>query len=570
VAVVAEQIGLFDQDLSWLDSLPDDRGNPHGLRYYQQDAIAASMEAFRTYRSALIEAATGTGKTITASALIDQWQGRVLFLAHREELITQAATAIGRITGEMVGIEQAELHSGLERVVCGSVQTVHRKRRLERLAALGGFSLIIVDEAHRSTASTYRKTLSFFPEAKVLGLTATPDRSDKVALGKVFETVAYRYGIEDGIQDGYLVPVEGQRAHVEEVDLSGLSAQDFTDKKLDDVMLKAVEGIVQTIIRDYGDRRGPVFFPGVMSSKYAAERLNALRPGCAASITQDTDPLERKRIVRAIHRGEIQYLCNVSVVTEGFDWPSADFVGMGAPTKSRLRYAQQAGRGLRVLPGVVDHLVRADERRDAIAQSAKPMCVIADFVGNSGKHDLCSVEDVLGGKYTDDEKKEAKKRAKAAGGGDPIQHLEEARRYLKHLRDAAKSVKSKVQARTEAFDPFNVLHVKQRMDRSYNFEPATDKQVDALTKWGIERNHAMRMSKQEAVKMMNTCIKRKELGLASYRQLRHLQQFGINDVNIRWERASAAMRYLKQKGWGKKGYVDPDALRRIIDHKEKL
>lgn len=572
-----EQIGLFDSLPGWLEGLPENADNPYGLRYYQREAVDAVFEAFgRGVPSVLLEAATGTGKTRTFGAIAGMWEGRVLVLAHRDELVQQAAKALESLTGERVGIEQGPMRSGYERIVIGSTQSVFQKKRLKELMAKGGFGLVVCDEAHRYVAKAFRRPVDTFREhndAKVLGVTATPDRTDKRALGLIFEECVYRYPILKGVEDGYLVPLESRRVFIDQIDLSGFKAKDFTDAKLDEMMVRAVEGITRAIIDRWPDHKGPLFFPGKHSSRYAAERLNALKPGCAAAIADDTPQLERRRIVRDVRQGNIQFLCNFGIVTEGWDWPDANFVGLGRPTKSRLVYAQMVGRGTRVLPNLVDTLPSPEQRRAAIAASAKPHVVIADFVGNSGKHDLAQVEDVLGGRYSEPEIKEAKKRAQKAGGGDPMDHLEEARRHLQKMAEAAKKVKSEVKHRVVAFNAFDTFHIdidkETAVPSKYDKKPASKGQLNALRAWGVDEKDMDKLSHRQASKLIGTCIKRKELGLASYRKLRQLRRFGITNANISDKRASAAMRYLQSKGWGKSGAVDPDKLRAILDHKKE-
>jgi superfamily II DNA or RNA helicase len=544
--------------------------DPDRLRYYQRDAVERTLSALQTKRSALIVMATGLGKTQTFSVLAKRWPGRVLVLAHRDELVGQARHRLEQITGEQIGVEQAEWRSGRERIVVGSTDTVKQKGRLAELTRKGGFSLVIVDEAHHYTAKTYRRPLDHFADAKVIGVTATPDRGDEQALGLVFEDVSYVFDIESGVAAGYLVPVIGERVYVEQVDLAEVKsvAGDLSASQLDEVMLKAVEGIVRETVARWPDRRGPAFFPGVQSAQLAAERFNALKPGSAAVVSGSTPKEERRGIMAAVKRGDIQYLCNCMVATEGFDWPDANLVIIGRPTKSRALYAQMAGRGTRVLPGVVDDMLgpdRADDRRWAIGLSDKPDCIIADFVGNAGKHQLVGPEDILGGNYTAAEVKKAKELAAKKPGRETIENLKAAR---KELQAMAKAMDAKVKARAERFDPFRVFGLDRDQPNAYEVkygaESATPGQLSALEKFGVDPKALKTMSKRDAKKMLDECIQRKNRGLASYRQMRQLQRFGLDAKNVPFERASAAMNYLHQTGFGKLTPVDPHMLDKIV------
>jgi superfamily II DNA or RNA helicase len=569
------QLDMFGQAAVARSVFDWDTDDDDGLRYYQTECVERIEGELRNGPSTLAVLATGLGKTQVFSVVAKRWTGRVLVLAHRDELVQQARARLEQVTGEAIGVEQAEWYSGKERIVVGSVQTVYKDKRLERMLMRGNFSLVIVDEGHHYTAVSYRRPLDRLRSegAKVLGVTATPDRSDEEALGQIFESVAFRMEIAEGMEAGYLVPVVGQRVWVESVNLSEVksTAGDLNLKDLDEVMLKGVEGIVKETVSRWPDRCGPVFLPGKASAKLAAERFNAIKPYSAAVVTDDTSKEDRRQIMADVKRGRIQYLCNCMVATEGFDWPQANIVVCGRPTKSRSLYAQMVGRGTRVLPGLVETLSGrelADARRAAIAASAKPDCLIADFCGNSGKHRLIGPEDVLGGTFTPLEVKLAKELAAKKEGGDPRENLKEARSKLAAL--ALKKVESEVKAKSEAFDPFSVLSMKrdEHAAATETREAATDNQVGALTKWGVPEKDARKMSKREATKMLGNMVIRKDKGLASYKQLMRLRQFGYTgSPNITFDRGKAAMNYLEQLGWGRKGKVNMQALERILTHK---
>lgn len=542
---------------AWLQGLEEE--DPDGLRYYQRAAYDAVRESLKENRSALAVMATGLGKTQLFCALAAHWPGNVLVLAHRQELVGQARQRMEQMTGEFVEVEQADFRSYQGRIVVGSVDTVKQKKRLERLGK-DRFSLIIADEAHHYVAKTYRRPLDFFADAKILGVTATPDRADEKALGAIFEDVPVVYDIQEGIEMGYLVPITGRRVHLDEIDLTKVrrSGKDLNQSELDEAMVKAVEGICQKTIELEPDRQGLCFFPGVRSAEYATERFNLLRPDSAVCITAKTHELDRKRWVRDFKEGRIQYLCNVQVATEGFDAPDASMVVQARPTKSRALYAQMVGRGTRVLPLTVDHILGeegAEQRRAAVAASAKPECVILDFVGNAGKHDLATVEDVLGGNYTPAEVKTAKKKAEREGGGDTLAFLNQARAELKAM--AAAIDRATVKARVESFDPFKTMHM-DRPSARFGDSPPSPKQRAMLEKAGVP---TAGLSKREASKMIANVFKRRELGLATFKQLRTLQKHGVTKVNISFRAASEAIDYLAQSGW--RDY-DAERLHQIV------
>jgi len=201
------------------------------LRPYQNEAVA-SVEAEFTHgvRSTLIVLATGCGKTIVFSHLAAREVrrgGRVLILAHRGELLTQAIDKLRAATGIEAGLEKAEETSdvGFDElpytVVVGSVQSMKSQKRLARFAP-DEFSLIVIDECHHALTGTYRAVIDHFPKARLLGVTATPDRGDLRSLSEVFETIAYEYSIVDAIKGGYLSPVFVQTVPLR-IDLSGVA-----------------------------------------------------------------------------------------------------------------------------------------------------------------------------------------------------------------------------------------------------------------------------------------------------------------------------------------------------------
>ena len=171
-----------------------------GLRYYQQEAVDSVFEKLKEDRSTLVVMATGLGKTVLFCEVAKRWPGKVLVLAHRDELLSQTRSTLEKATGEWVELEQGMWKAGDQtRLVVGSVQTIYQQARLERFGA-EHFSLIIIDEAHHAPAPTYRKVMDFFANAKVLGVTATPDRADEKAMGAIFDSVACVLDIEDGAE----------------------------------------------------------------------------------------------------------------------------------------------------------------------------------------------------------------------------------------------------------------------------------------------------------------------------------------------------------------------------------
>lgn len=557
------QLGIFDPPPEPPKVVVRKSGDPDGLRYYQREAFDAAMRTLADSRATLVDMATGMGKTQFFSAIIKHWPGRVLVLAHRDELVDQAAKRIQQMTGEPVCIEQAVFRAGKSRIVVGSVQSVCRPDRLERLRKIGGFSLIVADEAHHYISESYRRPLDYFSEAKLLGVTATPDRGDGRAIMQVFEDVCFRMTILDGIRSGYLVPPKAVTVQVEGVDLDlvGVSSGDLQAGDLDRQMLEHVEGVCQGMLQHCGDRQGVLFMPGVASAHAAAERLSALREGCARAIDGKTDRSVRRSTIADFKAGRFQILVNCAVATEGFDAPTASVVGIARPTKSRSLYTQIVGRVTRVLPGVVDHLEgreRAAERRAAIAASAKPDFLVVDFTGTNTKHDLVGPVDALGVELEAPVKERAKRMIEDGEGEELTleELIEEAGKRLEAeaLKTIARKMKGKARLKSKEYDLFGTYNVDIEADRytslEFGYKPPSEAQLSALEKFGWTPKELEGISRRAASRLMDECIRRKNAGLCSKKALVRLSKHGITDTDITHENATRAMQYLAKHSWG--------------------
>jgi superfamily II DNA or RNA helicase len=361
--------------------------------------------------------------------------------------------------------------------------------------------------------------------------------------------VAFVFDIVNGIDQGFLVPIVGKSVQIDDINLSviGKTAGDLAAGELDDEMVRHVEGIVTKTLELEPDRQGIWFWPGVKSAELACDRLNAIRPGCCAFVSGETPKEERDVIIRDYKRGVFQHLSNCAVVVEGTDIPSANMVVMGRPTLSRAFYAQAVGRGLRPVPGLVDVIEGkegAEQRRALIAGSNKPNCAVIDFHGNAGRHTLVTPEDILGGDYSDEEVKLAKKVAKEAPGSDVIANLEAARRELKAMMA---KLQSKVKATVQQFDPFTLLGTDHPDPNKERFrEPMTAQQKESLKKFNIKDKQMENLSHIEAAKLIQRLAHRRRLGLCSLNQLATLKKFCDCPTNLTFRKASQAMTYLTE------------------------
>lgn len=382
------------------------------LRPYQKKAVAGIVEQFAAAQSTLLVMATGLGKTVIFADLIRKYveRGRVMVLAHRDELIRQAADKIRAVAGEWCDIEKAEQWAdmsdrfdGPTRVIVSSIQTQvsggNGKGRMARFDPRD-FSLLIIDESHHAVAETYRRTIAHYkqnPDLKILGVTATPDRHDEAALGQIFQTVAMEYWIHDAIRDGWLVPVESrpirilgldfsrarttagdlngadlEQAVTEEKPLHGMTMATFEaayglpDHTLNPIIDEADErgvplhSLVEPVTANLRPRRTLFFAASIRHAELITTILNRYLPNCARLVTGETPAEERRHILWDYNNDQFPVLINVDVATEGFDSPGISLVCMGRATKSRAKYVQMLGRGTRVLPGIIDDLYDPD------------------------------------------------------------------------------------------------------------------------------------------------------------------------------------------------------------------
>lgn len=562
-----------DGEVDLFDYFPSADADADGLRYYQREAYDSNLRAWDGGATSVLNVlATGLGKTTLFCAHAKHWPGNVLILAHRDELVTQAAERLSSMVRERIDIEKAEEKClPKTRLVVGSVQSVTSKGRLERLGK-NRFDLIIIDEGHHALSPSYRRILDFF-DCKKLLVTATPDRGDEKALGQVVDEVGFVFDIAQGIDAGYLVPVRGESVRVDTLDLSAVEAKhgELVKAALDNAMVRAVEGIVYETMRLHPHKRAIAFFPGVKSAEYAAEKFNAVAPGSTCFISGTTPEDERKYLVHAFKTGRFTRLCNCDIATEGFDAPATEMVIMASPTLSRAKYCQRAGRGTRVLPGIVDSIIGKDNaglRRAAIASSAKPHLLLLDFVGDPGRHSLMGPVDVLSGDYSEDEVALAKKKAKDSPEADQRALLEQARNELLAIAKAVKTVAAK--SRVSGFDPFGCIGAERPKGNNRFGDDdrlASPKQRETIAKFvgssmTVEAIH--KLTAREAGVMIGTLIDRSRKGLASMAQMKRLAGFGLTDTNITRGRASQCMDYLANEcNWGKLRPVDPVHLNRL-------
>lgn len=508
-------------------------------RDYQVAADLAIDAALLTHDSTLAVLPTGSGKTVLF-ALQARKRGTVLVIAHEKSLIDQAAQKLRHITGQFVATEKAERRAPAgSKFIVASMQTLRGDRLREFAERFPGLSFGVVDEAHRAVAKSYRDIMAAWPAAKWLLVTATADRGDKKALGLVARSVAYRYDIADACRDGWLVygdewqfDIGGVR--LDDVGMSTIGGEkDLNQGDLDVQVALQAGQIAQQVIQHCKGQRTLVFTPGVQTAIVGAEALNRLEPGSARAIHGDMLEKEKDQIKAAHARGDFPYLLNCQILIEGYDDPRLANVVMLSKTKSRARFAQIYGRGMRPWPLTVDDLPDAAARIAAIAASPKPHWRFWD--ANYGKHGhtLASAVDLLGGRYDDDVKARAKKILGAKGGGDVAGALEEAaaaveaERKKKLARVAAMAAKAKgkvlVGPARSACELFGVS-TDMGVEEEPNGEPGA-----SVVSWLVEKGvkNAATMPLSAARGLQAKLKERQKLGFATYKMVRMLNKAGV-------------------------------------------
>lgn len=519
------------------------------LRPYQQqarDRIHAEWDAGHT--RTLLVLPTGTGKTIVfASVAADQVRAgdRVLILAHRGELLEQAADKLQRSTGLVSAVEKAEstcLDSWF-RVVVGSVQTLQRTARLERFPQ-DYFGTIIIDEAHHAITDGYRRILDYFSGAKVLGVTATPDRGDMRNLGEVFDSLAFEYKLTDAIKEGYLCKIMAQTIPLQ-LDITSvtMSGGDYAVGDLGTALDPYLEQIAAEMARRCKSRKTVVFLPLIKTSQKFRDLLNTYGFRAAEVNGQSED---RREVLADFDAGKYNVLCNSMLLTEGWDCPSVDCVVVLRPTKVRSLYSQMVGRGTRLSPGKTDLL-------------------LLDFLWMTDKHELCRPADLVcedravARQMTETLAEtgcpEDIEQAAAQASEDVVAQREEA---------LAKQLAEQRRKKAKLVDPLQYEMSIQAEDLSgyvptFGWEagPPSDKQTAALEKLGILPDAVESAGK--AALLLDRLHKRQTEGLTTPKQIRLLERYGFRHVGSwSFDAASRMINRIAAGGWrGVPKGVDP-------------
>lgn len=513
------------------------------LRPYQKEAKEAIFEQWDSGVSkTLLVLPTGCGKTVVFAKVTEECvrQGdRVLILAHRGELLEQAADKLMKTTGLGCALEKAEssCQGSWFRVVVGSVQTLMREKRLNSFDPFY-FNTIIIDEAHHCISDSYQRVLQHFPHAHVLGVTATPDRGDMRNLGAYFESLAYEYTLPKAIKEGYLSPIKALTIPLK-IDMSSVSVQagDFKASEIGTALDPYLHGIAEEMQKYCMDKKTVVFLPLVKTSQKFRDLLNQYGFR-AAEVNGDSQ--DRAEILKDFDAGKYNVLCNSMLLTEGWDCPSVNCIVVLRPTKVRSLYCQMVGRGTRLSP-----------------ETGKDHLLLLDFLWHTERHELCHPASLIceneevAQQMTENLEKKAGmpvdlEEAEQKASEDVVAQREEA--LAKQLSEMKKRKKKLV-------DPLQFEMSIQAEDLSsyvpsfgWEMGPPSEKQKKTLEKLGIMPDEIENAGKAE--KILDRLNKRRTEGRTTPKQIRFLESRGFEHVGTwQFETAKNLIDRIAANGW---------------------
>lgn len=538
------------------------------LRPYQSEAIEKIREQWNGgAKRTLLVLPTGTGKTIVfcklTEALVTEGD-RVLILAHRGELLEQAADKMKKATGLGCSMEKADDTSIGEwfRVTVGSIQTLMREKRLKRFAP-DHYDAIIIDEAHHVLSDSYLRVLNHFADAKVLGVTATPDRGDMRNLGEFFETLAFEYSLPQAIRDGFLVPIRAQTIPIK-IELGKHDGKEYSAAFVGNALDPYLSSIASEMAVRCKGRKTVVFTPLIATSV----KLKGLIQSAGMRVVEvNGESKDRAQILKDWDDGnKYDVLLNSMLLAEGWDSPMVDVIIPLRATKVRALYCQIVGRGTRVFGCDVNELgITSEERRSRIAKSSKPHLTIIDFLWHSDRLDLCRPAHLV----CEDAEVADKMTERINESGAPMELDDDA---------VGAAEEDTVTAREEALAKMlaELQHKKAKLVDPVQYEmsigsadlsgykpafgweaekPSSD-QVESLAKLGIMPNSIDSAGK--AQRIIDTVKHRKESGLSSPKSIRFLERKGFQHVG-KWKQdfAQDLIGRISANRWQTPRDVDP-------------
>lgn len=510
------------------------------LRPYQEEARDAVLSEWENgHKKTLLVLPTGCGKTVVFASVVQNEikdGSRALVLAHRGELLTQAADKLKAACSIDSALEKAESTSlgSLFPVTVGSVQSLSQPKRLERFPS-DYFKSIVVDEAHHCLSDSYKRVLDHFPNAQVLGVTATPDRGDMKNLGEYFESKAYEYSMTSAIREGYLCPIKAQLIPLK-LDISevGISNGDFAVSGIDHALEPYLEQIAKEMATYCAGRKTVVFLPLIATSQKFCAMLNDV--GLRAAEV-DGDSKDRAEILSDFENGKYDVLCNSMLLTEGWDCPSVDCIVVLRPTKIRSLYQQMVGRGMRLYPG-------------------KKELLLLDFLWMTERHDLCKPSSLLARDKKIADMMDERIRS-SSDGVDIIEAEEQAERDVLAEREnaLARELAGMRMRKKKLVDPVQYALSIAAEDLAgyeptfaWEMAPPTENQLKFLERRGIYAESVENCGM--ASMLIDRLKRRQDEGLSTPKQIRCLERYGFRRVGTwRFEEASRLISALADNRW---------------------
>ncbi len=428
------------------------------------------------------------------------------------------------------------------RVTVGSIQSLMREKRLGQFPA-DYFDVIVVDEAHHALSDGYQRVLTYFEEARVLGVTATPDRGDMRNLGQYFEHLAYEYTLPRAIKDGYLCPIKAVTIPLT-LDLShvGVQAGDFKNADIDTALDPYLHQIAQEMRTYCENRKTVVFLPLVRTSQKFCRLLNA-QGFRAAEVNGNSQ--DRGSILKDFDEGKYNVLCNSMLLTEGWDCPSVDCVVVLRPTKVRSLYSQMVGRGTRLFPGKEDLL-------------------LLDFLWHTERHELCHPANLIC--ESDEVARKMTENIEAAGCPVDIEEAEKkaSEDVVAQREESLANQLAEMRSRKRKLvDPLQFEMSIQAADLSsyvpsfgWEMGPPSDQQRATLEKLGIFPDEIETAGK--ATLLLDRLAKRRVEGLTTPKQIRFLEGKGFQHVGQwQFETAKHMIDRIAANGWRVPGNINP-------------
>lgn len=515
------------------------------LRPYQKESVESIFEEWKEHKSTLIVQATGTGKTIVFAEVVKRLNTlnkKILILAHRAELLEQTQNKLTLFGIDSV-LEKAENHAdiGNDNIIVASIQSISKDNRLINYPH-DYFDVIIIDEAHHCASNTYLKVINYFDTAKLLGVTATPNRSDVRNISDIFETVAFSYNTRQAIDDGYLSPILIRRIPIT-IDLSNVrtSCGDFLSSDLENTLMPYLSKIADELKEKAGDRKTIIFTPTIAIGEQMADLLNEKGFNSCCVSSKNTKE-ERTNIINKFHTGELNVVTNSMLWTEGFDEPSVDCIINLRATKSESLYRQILGRGLRLSP-----------------ETNKENLLVLDFLWHSGRkgYDVLSPVNLFIDEsripYANDILKDneeisieelqnksnasfllaenLKKAANKTFLGTKFKEIENPNlRYIYNNNNELDSICVRNDEAIEFYtreNPFYYVPYGQ-----WELTKCTEKQINFLKQLGINPKNVP--YKGLAVKIINTFFRNKDK-TCSYKQYKILKKKGFKNI-LKWDK----------------------------------